>query len=93
LGYFLLRNNPDLASQLGLGHPAKRPPSTPAAPELPAEPEPVDVDGKLATRPALRLLLDALSVAAAVTPNKIDDVLLTLARQVIGDAKKEEPRS
>jgi len=66
----------------------KRSPSQPADPAVPINPVPptvpnVPLPDKLAQRPGVRLLLNALVTVAALTPNKLDDVAVEWAKRLL----------
>jgi hypothetical protein len=63
------------------------------APEAPAPaPAPDGVAPPVLQRPAVQKLLAALTLAAATTPNKIDDIALTLLQRLMAEHPPEAPK-
>ncbi len=60
----------------------------PAGPTPPAGP----ADGSVLQRPAVQRLLQALTLAAATTPNKIDDLALSLLTRLTAEHPPEAPK-
>jgi hypothetical protein len=61
-----------------------------APPTAPATPGTPPADGSVLQRPAVQQLLQALTLAAATTPNKIDDLALTLLSRLTAEHPPEQ---